>query len=56
MGVNYEVFIVGCKFLSLVGMGFMLDVIECVDYFVVFKNVGYNIRVMNNSWGGGGYS
>lgn len=56
VGVNHEVSIAGCKFLSSAGTGSTSDAIECVDYFVALKNAGHNIRVTNNSWGGGGYS
>ncbi|WP_440056239.1 S8 family serine peptidase [Pseudoalteromonas sp. T1lg65] len=55
-GVNHEVSIVGCKFLSASGSGTTSDAIECIDYMVALKNAGHNIRVTNNSWGGGGYS
>lgn len=56
VGVNHEVSIAGCKFLSAAGTGSTSDAIECIDYFVALKNDGHNIRVTNNSWGGGGFS
>lgn len=56
VGVNYDVLIVVCKFLGFDG-GLIVGVIECIDYFIDFKeNCGINIKVINNSWGGGGYS
>lgn len=55
-GVNHEVSIVGCKFLSASGSGSTSDAIECIDYMVALKDAGHNIRVTNNSWGGGGFS
>ncbi|MBH0037981.1 S8 family serine peptidase [Pseudoalteromonas sp. SWN166] len=56
VGVNQEVSIVGCKFLDSVGDGSTSDAIKCIDYMVGLKNSGVNLRVLNNSWGGGGYS
>lgn len=55
-GVNHEVSIVGCKFLDASGSGSTSDAIECIDYMVALKNAGHNVRVTNNSWGGGGFS
>ncbi|MEI5639538.1 MULTISPECIES: S8 family serine peptidase [unclassified Pseudoalteromonas] len=55
-GVNHEVSIVGCKFLSASGSGSTSDAIECIDYMVALKDAGHNVRVTNNSWGGGGFS
>ncbi len=56
VGVNQEVSIVGCKFLDAQGSGSSSDAIKCIDYMVGLKNSGVNLRVLNNSWGGGGYS
>ncbi|WP_350585619.1 S8 family serine peptidase [Pseudoalteromonas sp. RB2-MNA-CIBAN-0110] len=56
VGVNHEVSLVGCKFLDAAGNGSTSDAIKCIDYMVGLKNSGVNIRVLNNSWGGGGYS
>ena len=57
VGVNWDVSIVGCKFLTKQGSGTTADAIECFQYFNYLKNVqGQNIQVTNNSWGGGGYS
>ncbi len=56
VGVNHEVSIAGCKFLSASGSGSTSDAIKCIDYMVDLKNSGVNIRVLNNSWGGGGFS
>ncbi|MBH0033589.1 S8 family serine peptidase [Pseudoalteromonas sp. NZS71_1] len=56
VGVNHEVSIVGCKFLDAAGNGSTSDAIKCIDYMVNLKNSGVNLRVLNNSWGGGGYS
>ncbi|KAF7787765.1 hypothetical protein PRUB_a2249 [Pseudoalteromonas rubra] len=56
VGVNQEVSIVGCKFLNSSGSGSTSDAIECIDYMVSLKQAGHNVRVLNNSWGGGGFS
>ena len=56
VGVNHDVAIAGCKFLNSLGSGSASDAIECIDYMVDLKNSGVNLRVLNNSWGGGGYS
>ncbi len=56
VGVNHEVSIVGCKFLDASGSGSTSDALKCMDYMVALKNNGVNLRVLNNSWGGGGSS
>ncbi|MDK1288870.1 S8 family serine peptidase [Pseudoalteromonas umbrosa] len=56
VGVNHEVSIVGCKFLNSSGSGSTADAIKCIDYMVGLKNAGHNVNVLNNSWGGGGFS
>ena len=56
VGVNHEAAIVGCKFLDASGSGSTSDAIKCIDYMVSLKNDGVNVRVLNNSWGGGGFS
>ncbi len=53
VGVNHHVTIVACKFLGKNGSGLTSDATECFNYF---KQSGINVRVTNNSWGGGGYS
>ncbi|WP_102797806.1 S8 family serine peptidase [Bowmanella denitrificans] len=53
VGVNHQVSLVGCKFLAADGFGSTADAIQCIDYFVALKNAGHNVRVLNNSWGGG---
>ncbi|GGO67788.1 S8 family serine peptidase [Bowmanella pacifica] len=53
VGVSQQVSLVGCKFLASDGFGSTADAIQCVDYFVALKNAGHNVRVLNNSWGGG---
>jgi len=56
VGVNHEVSIIGCKFLSAGGSGSTSDAIQCIDYFVGLANAGVNVKLTNNSWGGGGFS
>ncbi|MGQ8365734.1 S8 family serine peptidase [Glaciecola sp. 1036] len=57
VGVNHDVSIAACKFLSAAGTGSTAGAIECIDYFTDLKvNRGVNVKATNNSWGGGGYS
>ncbi len=56
VGVNHDVSIIGCKFLSASGSGSLSDALKCMDYMVALKSSGINVRVLNNSWGGGGFS
>jgi subtilisin family serine protease len=47
----------GLKFMDAGGGGRLSDAIAAIDYMVSMKvNHGVNIRVSNNSWGGGGFS
>lgn len=55
VGINHEVSIVGCKFLGEEG-GTTADAIKCINYFIELKQSGVDIRMSNNSWGGGGFS
>ncbi len=55
-GVNWNVKLMGLKFLSSSGSGSIADAIKAVNYAVMMKQRGVNIRVLSNSWGGGGYS
>ena len=52
-GVNWNTKIMALKFLDDQGAGFLSDAIDCLDYSVTMKNAGNNVRVLNNSWGGG---
>lgn len=57
VGVNWDVSIIGCQFLSPSGTGSTADAIECIDYMTNLKvNHGVDIKATNNSWGGGGFS
>lgn len=55
VGVNWSVKIMALKFLDEYGSGTTAGAIECFQYALMMKNRGVNIRVTNNSWGGGGY-
>ncbi len=50
-GVCWNVRIMALKFLAESGSGTDSDAIECIDYAI--RN---GARIMNNSWGGGGFS
>jgi len=56
VGVNHDVQMAACKFLTSTGSGYTSDGIECINYFTALKESGVNVVVTNNSWGGGGYS
>ncbi len=51
VGVAWQVRLMACKFLNAAGSGAVSDAIKCVDYAVQ-----KGARIMNNSWGGGGFS
>jgi subtilisin family serine protease len=53
-GVNWEVKLIGLKFLDATGSGNTADAIRAVEYAAT--NTALKIKVTNNSWGGGGYS
>ncbi len=55
-GVSWQVRIMALKFLSASGSGTLADAIAAIDYAVAQKNAGVNLRVLSNSWGGGGFS
>jgi subtilisin family serine protease len=56
VGVNWNVKIMALKFLDSSGSGSTSDAISAIEYAVAMKNRGVNIKVLSNSWGGGGYS
>ena len=56
-GVNWNVKMMGLKFLDSSGSGSVSDAIEAINYMVSMKTKhSINIVAANNSWGGGGYS
>ncbi len=56
VGVNWQVSIMGLKFLDSSGSGTTADAITAIDFAVNAKIAGQNVRVLSNSWGGGGFS
>jgi len=56
VGVNWNVKIVGCKFITAGGYGDDADAIRCLEYVRSLKDRGVNIVATSNSWGGGDYS
>jgi subtilisin family serine protease len=55
-GVNWNVRIMALKFLSASGYGSTRGAIAAIDWALKAKAGGVNLRVLSNSWGGGGYS
>jgi thermitase len=51
VGVNWDVSIMGVKFLSGSGSGTLADAIKAIDWATA-----HNVNLMSNSWGGGGFS
>jgi subtilisin family serine protease len=57
VGVMHDVQLMGLKFLASNGSGSTGDAIRAINYLVSMKQRGdVNVRVVNNSWGGGGFS
>lgn len=61
VGVNWTTRIMGLKFLDASGSGSTADAINAVDFAIQVKNFfaaskGANVRVLSNSYGGGGNS
>ena len=57
VGVNWEVSLMGLKFLSSSGSGSTSDAIQAINYATMMRTrYGQNVRVTSNSWGGGGSS
>ncbi len=50
-GVNWNVRIIGCKFLDATGNGVLSGAIACLEYARDLKARGVNIVATNNSWG-----
>jgi subtilisin family serine protease len=58
-GVNWTTSIMGLKFLSASGSGATDNAIECIDFAIQAKQIfgaGALVKVLSNSWGGGGFS
>jgi subtilisin family serine protease len=56
IGVDPSVSIMGLKFLNSGGGGTTAGAVTAIDWAVKAKVAGVNVRVLSNSWGGGGYS
>jgi uncharacterized repeat protein (TIGR01451 family) len=55
-GVNWTTSIMALKFLGSSGYGTTAGAIIAVEFAVQAKIDGVNVRVLSNSWGGGGFS
>jgi subtilisin family serine protease/subtilisin-like proprotein convertase family protein len=55
-GVNWNVLIIGLKFLPASGGGPTSAAAAAVSYVTALANRGENIKLTSNSWGGGGFS
>jgi subtilisin family serine protease len=58
-GVNWTASIMGLKFLNSSGSGNISDAIEAIEFARQVKQIfpaTANVRVLNSSWGGGGFS
>lgn len=55
-GIAWRTKIMALKFLDSSGAGSLADALQVLDYALDMKSRGVNLRLLNNSWGGGGYS
>lgn len=55
-GVNWRLQLMPIKFLAANGTGLVSDAIAGLELLRTLKASGVNIRVVNHSWGGAGYS
>jgi serine protease len=57
VGVNWTASIMGLKFLNSQGSGTTADAIDAIEFAIQANAAGVsNVRVLSNSWGGGGFS
>jgi len=57
VGVNWVASIMGAKFLNASGSGTIANAINAIEFTIQAKiATGANVRVLSNSWGGGGFS
>jgi len=56
VGVNWSARIMALKFLGSGGSGTTSDAIEAIAYATWMRQNGINVRLTNNSWGGGAFS
>lgn len=59
-GINWHANLMGLKFLSSQGSGTLADAINAIEFAIqakaAFSAGGANVRVLSNSWSGGGFS
>jgi len=55
-GVNWNVSMMGLKFLSSSGSGDIANAVKAQHYANVMRDKGVNVVLTSNSWGGGGFS
>jgi len=59
VGVNWTASVMSAKFLNAGGSGTTADAIKAIEFTIQVKayfGADANVRVLSNSWGGGGYS
>ncbi len=59
VGVSWTTSVMGAKFISAGGSGTTADAIAAIEFTIQAKAIlglGANVRVLSNSWGGGGFS
>ncbi len=59
VGVNWVASVMGLKFLNAQGNGTTADAINAIEFAIQARQIaglGANVRVLSNSWGGGGFS
>src|SRR5262245_11530763 len=61
VGVNWTTQLMGVKFLDANGSGSLADAIKGMEFAIQAKRAfagsgGANVRILSNSWGGGGFS
>jgi subtilisin family serine protease len=59
VGVNWTTRLMGIKFLDATGSGYVSDAINAIEFAIQAKNAfgaAADVRVLSNSWGGGGFS
>jgi subtilisin family serine protease len=54
IGVNWNVKMIGLKFLSASGSGSTWGAVKCLNYLIALKDRGVNVVGVNGSFGGGG--
>ena len=59
VGVNWTTRLMGIKFLNASGSGYVADAVNAIEFAIQAKNAfgpAADVRVLSNSWGGGGFS